>query len=149
MSLKIVNRKPFDLSDTIELRMCSLKQINVSMGFMEFYNYSGSLYDEKTHKIEVCREAITSISIKQKSLLLRNIPCPDEVKNEEDVRKMITETNAVELILNFYYNSQEMIRILDWTIYDSDVIIALDKKSCYGHIELFVIPIECLYYYSK
>lgn len=149
MALKIINRKPFDLSSPFNLRMCTLRQIDASMGFIEFYNYSGSLYDEKTHKIEVCEHMITSININNNSLLLRHIPCPNEVKNEENVRKMITETNSVELIFNFYYNSDELIRILDWTIYGSDVIIALDRKTCYDHSELFVIPIECLYYYSK
>lgn len=146
MSIKIINKKPFDCTCRTYLQLCTLKKIDTSKNSVEFYNYTGTIYNEKTHKIEVSRCVTTSLSMDQTSFILVQEPCPKDIKDEEHVRKILMETNALDSILSFYYGSEQTIaiEILDWTIYDSDVIIALNKKDSYNHNEILVIPIECL-----
>lgn len=131
MSIKIINKKPFDCTCKSYLQLCTLKKIDTSKNSVEFYNYTGTIYNEKTHKIEVSRCVTTSLSMNQTSFILVQEPCPKDIKDEEHVRKMLMETNALDLILSFYYGSEQTIaiEILDWTIYDSDVIIVLNKKK--------------------
>lgn len=152
MSIKIINKKPFDCLCKSYLQLCTLKKIDTSKNSLEFYNYTGTTYNEKTHKIEVSRCVTTSLSMNQTSFILIQEPSPKTIKDEEHVRKMMMETNAIDKILIFYYGSLKetmTIKILDWIIYDSDVIIVLNKKDSHNHNEILVIPIECLYSYSK
>lgn len=153
MSIKIINKKPFDCTCKSYLQLCTLKKIDTSKNSLEFYNYTGTTYNEKTHKIEVSRCVTTSLSMNQTSFILVQEPSPKEIKDEEHVRKMLMETNALDKILVFYYGSLKeqtiTIKILDWTIYDSDVIIVLNKKNSYNRNVILIIPIECLYSYSK